>query len=187
MVAVALPFDDDPEYVPFPGGDGRDWAQSHLELPLLAVLLALPRHARTLEVGCGGGNALPAISRLCQPATLTGVDVDASLLERARRRLDEAGVTARLEIADLRRLPFVDASLDLVFDFGTCYHIALCADGLREIARVMAPGAVLVHETRLSQALCHPVRSFGRHLPWAAVPELRPLRHAGLWATRRKA
>ncbi len=69
-------------------------------------------------------------------------------------------------------------------DFGTCYHVARREQALREIARVLAPRGLFVHETRASQLLAHPVRSFGRRLPWPALPELRPHRHALLWASR---
>ena len=43
-----------------------------------------------------------------------------------------------------------------------------------------------MYETRASQLLAHPVRSWGRLLPWDAAPELAPERHALLWASRVK-
>jgi hypothetical protein len=58
---------------------------------------------------------------------------------------------------------------------------------LREIARVLANGGRFVYETRPNQLLAHPVRSWGRRLPWHVVPELVPGRHALLWACRVKA
>ena len=87
----------------------------------------------------------------------------------------------------MRGLPFPEASFDLVVDFGTCYHVSRRAQALREIARVLAVGGRFVYETRPSQLLAHPVRSWGRRLPWDAVPELVPDRHALLWASRVKA
>jgi len=36
------------------------------------------------------------------------------------------------------------------------------------------------------RVLAHPLRSFGRFLPWEVVPELAPERLALLWATRVK-
>ena len=41
-------------------------------------------------------------------------------------------------------------------------------------------------ETRAAQRLAHPLRSFGRALPWWTVPSLVPDRSAVLWAARRK-
>jgi ubiquinone/menaquinone biosynthesis C-methylase UbiE len=88
---------------------------------------------------------------------------------------------------DVRRLPFPDGSFDLVLDFGTAYHVARRGDALREMARVLRPGGRLVHETRFNQAVAHPVRSFGRRLPWAVAPALRPQRGTLNWGVRVKA
>ena len=60
------------------------------------------------------------------------------------------------------RLPYPDASFDLVVDFGTCYHIARQGQALREICARAGGGGRFVHETRVSQLLSHPVRSWGR-------------------------
>ena len=106
------------------------------------------------------------------------------LLEGARRHLDTCGVAAELFQGDVRSLPFPDGAFDVVLDFGTCYHIATPERALAEIARVLAPGGRLIHETPLAQLLAHPVRSSGRLLPWSAVPELVPHRNALLFASR---
>jgi SAM-dependent methyltransferase len=79
------------------------------------------------------------------------------------------------------------ASIDLVIDFGTCYHIPDPQGAMREIARVLQPGGWFVHETPVSQMLAHPVRSCGRLLPWSQVPALRFFRTAILWSARMKA
>jgi hypothetical protein len=43
-----------------------------------------------------------------------------------------------------------------------------------------------VCETVSSQLLSHPLRTRGRRLPWASVPELRLERQAILWKSRAK-
>ena len=40
--------------------------------------------------------------------------------------------------------------------------------------------------TRVAQCLAHPLRSFGRSLPWWAVPSLARDRGCVLWEVRRK-
>jgi SAM-dependent methyltransferase len=71
-------------------------------------------------------------------------DVDAAALEDAMVRLVDSGVEATLIEADVRALPIPDGSMDLVVDFGTCYHISGAASALREIARVLKPGGRLL-------------------------------------------
>ncbi|MFI5169305.1 MAG: class I SAM-dependent methyltransferase [Vicinamibacterales bacterium] len=177
------------EYRPFPDLGRRNLYQEALEVPTMVRALGLPRRQRVLEVGCGRGVALAPLLRWLRPKRLTGLDVDPGLLQIAGAKL--GGLSREHELAlvegDVRELPFPSGSFDIVIDFGTCYHVARRERALREIARVLAPGGLFVHETRASQLLSHPVRSWGRRLPWRAVPQLVPGRHALLWATRVKA
>jgi 2-polyprenyl-6-hydroxyphenyl methylase/3-demethylubiquinone-9 3-methyltransferase len=130
--------------------------------------------------------ALPVLTRLLSPARLTGLDLDAGLLEEARARADAAGIVVELVPGDVRRMPFPDGSFDMVVDFGTCYHIARAAQALAEIARVMAPGGLFVHETPLSQLFAHPLRSLGRRMPWRSASGFERHRSALLWTARRR-
>lgn len=177
---------EDQEYRPFPNEEGRNSRQGSLEVPLMIRALRLPRHGRVLEVGCGRGVALPALGRLLRPSRLVGLDFEIGVLEEARSRLTDAGITAELVPGDVRRMPFPDAEFDLVIDFGTCYHIARPETALAEIGRVLTPGGLFVHETPLSQLLSHPVRSFGRRIPWRLAPVLERERTALLWTARRR-
>jgi ubiquinone/menaquinone biosynthesis C-methylase UbiE len=173
-------------YEPFADVAARNDLQARLEVPLLVRALRPPRGGRVLEVGCGRGVALPVLARLLAPSQLVGLDVDGALLAVAERRVSASGTAARLVPGDLLALPFPDGSFDLVVDFGTCYHVADPARALAEVARVLAPGGRFVHETPVAQHLAHPVRSFGRSLPWATVPALARERHAVLWGLRRR-
>jgi ubiquinone/menaquinone biosynthesis C-methylase UbiE len=172
--------------VTFPDVGRRNALQEHLEVPALVRLLGLPAGGRLLEVGCGRGVALPPLHRLCRPRRLSGIDVEGPLLEVAGARVAEAGVPAELRRADVGVMPFEDGAFDLVVDFGTCYWVPDRERALREIVRVLAPGGLFACETLASQLLAHPLRSRRRPLPWRAVPELRPWRHALLWTARRK-
>ena len=171
-------------YRRFPNEDGRNRRQAALEVPAMVRSLGLGRSLRVLEIGCGRGIALPALERWCRPVRLVGLDPDRALLAEARAHTSARACRAELVEGDVRRIPFPAAAFDLVVDFGTCYHIDHPDRALREIARVLRPGGLFVHETRLSQLLAHPVRSWGRRIPWERAPSLQRHRTAGLWSAR---
>lgn len=173
-------------YQPFPDVTGRNTMQEALEVPLMVRLLKLPVDQKILEVGCGRGIALPVLAQLCKPRRLTGLDIAGDLLTKAAKRLAARQVQVELVQADVREMPFQDESFDIVIDFGTCYHIADPDRALSEIARVLSFGGTFVHETPANQVLSHPLRSFGRTIPWSASPLLMPQRTAVLWSSRVK-
>jgi ubiquinone/menaquinone biosynthesis C-methylase UbiE len=177
-----VPFYIESEYQPFPNMDGRDSRQARIEVPLFATLLRIPRCARILEVGCGRGVALGSLADRRSPRHLVGLDLDRESLAEARRN----DVPGALVQSDVRSIPFRDESFDVVIDFGTCYHIARSELALAEIARVLRVGGIFCTETKLSQLLSHPVRSFRRALRWKRVKAFELQSHALLWMKLRK-
>lgn len=175
-----------PEYEPFPNVELRNSIQYAVEVPLMVRILDVPPGAWILEVGCGRGIALAALSRLRRPERLVGVDVDPEALEDAARRVAGAPVPIELVRADVRALPFPDGAFDVVVDFGTCYHVGRADRAVAEIARVLREGGRFLTETRMSQAMAHPIRTSGRGLPWRAAPALVRTRTAVLWSSQRK-
>src|SRR5262245_13956449 len=174
------------EYRPFPNESGRNTRQVMIEVPLMVRALGLPTGGRVLEVGCGRGVAIPVLARLLRPTRLAGLDIDSALLDEARAHADAEGIAVELVPGDVRCMPFPDGAFDLVVDFGTCYHIARAAEALAEIARVLAPGGLFVHETPLSQLFAHPFRSFGRRMPRTFSMGFERHTAALLWAARRR-
>jgi SAM-dependent methyltransferase len=177
---------DHEEYIAFGNMETRNGLQERIEIPLLIHALSLPKGQRILEVGCGRGIALPVLASRLAPRALVGIDVDQELVAIAQQRLRVLDVDATVHHADVRELPFADASFDLVIDFGTCYHVSRAETALAEIGRVLRPGGSFVHETPIAQCLAHPVRSFGRRLPWRRVDGFARRRSALLWAMRQK-
>jgi ubiquinone/menaquinone biosynthesis C-methylase UbiE len=106
-----------------------------------AAIAAVPAPKRVLDVGCGTGALIRRVAaRLPDDAELVGVDPAPRMLAEARKRL--GGV--RLEHAAAERLPFEDASFDLVVSAMSFDHWADQARGLSECARVLRPTGRLV-------------------------------------------
>jgi len=177
----------DDEYRPFRDLAQRNLTQSLIEVPLMVRLLGLPSGRRLLEVGCGRGNALPAFTRILKPRRLLGIDIDQRFLVEASRNAESNLVPVDLVRADVRWMPFSNAAFDVVVDFGTCYHISRSELAVAEVQRVLSDGGVFGYETPANQLLSHPIRSFGRSLPWESAKSLRPQLRRLLWSTRVKA
>ena len=113
------------------------------------------RHGRALDFGCGIGRlSLPLAGSF---ETVLGVDIAPSMIEAARARAAEAGVTnARFLVDGEMRLE--PASFDLVYSVLVVQHqpSTEAALGLiRRLATAVGPGGVLVVQvpTRLSPRL----------------------------------
>ena len=112
-----------------------------------AVRDALPRE-RFLDAGCGDGRYLAAFARAAdRPARIVGTDIAERILETARETIGEAGVDAELVRANLESLPFGDGEFDLVLCTQVIEHLLEPERGVRELARVLTSGGVLVLST----------------------------------------
>lgn len=170
----------------FPDVQWRNSVHGSFEVPVTVKLLRLPSEKRILVAGCGGGVAFPALSNLCRPSKLTGIDIDEDFLAQAEEQVRRTGIEAELVHGDLQDMPFEDRSFDLVVDFGTAYHVESPALAMAEVERVLDLGGILVYEAPLTQFVAHPFRTSGRRLAWKSARSLAPGRNAGLWKTRIK-
>ncbi|MEM7170250.1 MAG: methyltransferase domain-containing protein [Pseudomonadota bacterium] len=98
-----------------------------------------------LDVGCGlGGGDLILAGEL--GARVTGIDLGAPLLERARRYAAKAGLSERIEFRQVEPgpFPFADESFDVVYSCGAIIHMPDKDAMFAEIKRVLKPGGILV-------------------------------------------
>lgn len=101
--------------------------------------------ARVLDVCCGTGDLAFSVARAGK-AKVIGADFSHTMLVRARAKaLAEANGAAPVPFfeADALRLPFADASFDLVTTAFGFRNLANYEAGLREILRVLKPGGSL--------------------------------------------
>ncbi|WP_232524333.1 class I SAM-dependent methyltransferase [Nocardiopsis gilva] len=137
-----------------------------------AGLLGAPSdlaNARVLEVGCGAARASRWLRRQ-GVARVVGVDVAHRQLQHALR-IGTSDGPKRVPVAqaDALRLPFADASFDVVFSaFGGFPFFSDAAAPLAESARVLRPGGRLVFAVRhpLSWCFASPSRELTATVPY---------------------
>ncbi len=115
----------------------RRWA-AYVEASVRETLrrVDLRPHDSILDVGCGTGALLDAVSTRVPGARLVGIDLSPAMLAVARRRL---GDRAALVAAEAGRLSFHDRSFDLVVSSSALHYWPDPAAGLAEVTRVLTP------------------------------------------------
>jgi SAM-dependent methyltransferase len=141
------------------------------------------RGKRVLDFGCGHGMAAVVLAR--RGGHVTAFDLSRGYLAEARQRADANSVTIDWLQIDGERLPFADASFDLVWGNAVLHHLDLVI-AARELRRILRPGGRAV--------FCEPwggnplLRFARRRLPYpgkARTPEEEPFRRQDLRVVRR--
>ena len=101
---------------------------------------------RMLDVGCGTGSLLAIMETCPQAELLVGLDFSDQMIRRAAEKFasaDRAGCLHAVR-ADSERLPFADASFDVLTCCNSFHHYPHQQQALREFRRVLRPGGLLV-------------------------------------------
>jgi ubiquinone/menaquinone biosynthesis C-methylase UbiE len=110
-----------------------------------AIAAEAPAGATVVDLGSGTGEVLVQVANLAPSLELTGVDVDADMVARARRKAAgrASGSAANLPwfvVADAASLPFADESVDLVVSSYAVHHLPDRHAARAEILRILKPG-----------------------------------------------
>jgi ubiquinone/menaquinone biosynthesis C-methylase UbiE len=146
-------------------------AQAQAIWPQEALLFArygLRRDARILDAGCGTGEAAERLAEMFPHASIVGVDIVESHLERARARCARFGARVAFEKQSVYEL----ASPDRGFDLTVCRHVIHAIPYpervLAELARVTRRGGWL-HVVAEDYGMLHfqaaEVRAFWNDVP----------------------
>jgi len=110
----------------------RHWFFRGREAIVRSFLARRGRRLRVLDVGCGTGHL--AAHLINDGYSVVGLEPDPTALAYARRRIPEA------VSGDACRLPFPDASFDVVIATDVLEHIPDDSAAASEIRRVLRPG-----------------------------------------------
>lgn len=99
-----------------------------------------------LDFGCGAGGVSVSLAAEFGAARVTGIDVEAPALERARQVAQDHGVAERVGFQRVAPgpLPFADASFDVFFSRDAIIHIADKEGVFADAYRVLKPGGWLI-------------------------------------------
>ena len=109
------------------------------------VLGRIEEGASVLDVGCGAGTDLLIAAQMVGPnGRVAGVDMTASMLDRARASADEMGLAnVELHQSLIESLPVPDESIDVVISNGVIDLVPEKDVVFAEIDRVLRPGGRL--------------------------------------------
>ncbi len=104
---------------------------------------AIPPRATVVEVGCGTGQM--SLFLAVAGRSVVGVDLTWASLGLAESFRRKAGIpSAQFVRANVFRLPFADASVDVVISNGVLHHTANPRAGFAELARIVRPGGYVL-------------------------------------------
>jgi ubiquinone/menaquinone biosynthesis C-methylase UbiE len=156
----------------------RRMTQRRLELPALFGMLEAEsidlRGGSILDAGCGAGDSTRLLHDTLAPCRLVAIDLMPEMIAHARA----AAPAAEVKVGDVTALDEPDASFDAIFVLGVLHHVPTWRDALRELARTLRPGGVLVLEELRGAAVDFEDRFLGTRHPKAARFEWPALRTA---------
>lgn len=127
---------------------------SGISPPELHDFLATHPAGRALDIGCGTGTNIITLARAGWQAE--GFDFAPRAVRLARRKLQEAGINARIFSDDAARMKRVMPPYNLALDLGCFHGIENKAGYLAQLNRILAPGGFWLLYGFLKESTAHP-------------------------------
>ena len=124
-----------------------------------------------LEIGAGTGYFSLNLLQLGTIERSTATDISPGMLATLRATAERLGLEVETVCTEAERLPFADASFDLVFGHAVLHHIPDLERAFSEFHRVLRPGGTL--------AFCGEPSRYGDRI--AAIPKRAGLLAAPAW------
>jgi len=138
----------EPEVMDTPDEASAYDAMDHAQVNAAFVdrLVALGARGRMLDIGTGPGHIPLLVADRLADCSLVAVDLAPAMLAIARGKLDASphGDRIELRLGDAKALELPDGSFDAVFSNTILHHMTDPRPFLREAARVLRPGGVLL-------------------------------------------
>jgi tellurite methyltransferase len=106
----------------------RNWLDPDAEIVRLAPAMKTHKVQKVLDLGCGVGRHLVYLGR--QGFEMHGLDISSAGVERCRKELEQHGLQATVQLADMLAIPYPDQSFDWVLSVQVIYHTT--ADTLKQ-------------------------------------------------------
>ena len=114
-----------------------DWGLKHVSIDSDATIL---------DIGCGGGRTIHKLAAIATKGKVYGVDSSETSVAASRKTNDECIKSRRVEIlhGSVSHLPFPDQMFALATAVETHFYWPDLPADMREVSRVLKPGAALV-------------------------------------------
>src|SRR3954452_23203445 len=127
--------------------------------------------ARVLDDGCGTGEITARLAERFQDASLVGIDLEESHLDRARERTRQFGDRVRFQRDDAMHLSFGDGVFDLAVSRHVLQAVPDAKRAVSEMMRVLRPGGRLhMIAEDYGMMWCHPTESDADGF-WQVIPQ----------------
>lgn len=127
------------------GIDFGELGRSQVHAKVRKALGHEPEHyPRSLEIGSGTGYFTLNLMQAGLIGSATCSDISPGMLSTLAGNAERLGLEVHTQPADAERLPFADASFDLVLGHAVLHHIPDLSRAFDEFARVLAPGGTVL-------------------------------------------
>ena len=115
--------------------------QRHYEL-VARDILSYCSEGYLLDIGTGPGRLLLKLHQKSPTMKLIGLDASPSMVDRARKNIDNAGLAGSIEIREgnASQMPFADNSFDIIVSTGSIHHWKEPIAALNDVYRVLKHG-----------------------------------------------